>query len=912
MRALGTLRFPFALSLITLGAASACADLPAIVTNTCGNKIVDSGEDCDTFAASGSSCRAPGSAGACRYDCAGTNLCPPSYSCGAVDKICRQASGAFDVTSSQTAFAQANFLTFDDFDGDGRDDAITTGVNDVRVHYFDNGFTLAKTVILPLPGARLHPGIIGNDTNVDLENLRASGTMDVFRGQSDRSFSPVIYSAIPIPNTRVTARTFLVRNQVTNTTGDSLSRPTGNDVLAFGSRDTGNGGVVVDLAARSALAQVTTDSIVAIPDSTVDKMVGAVAIGSFIEGSVCDQFAIGFSGSNKVSVYSPCRHTTPIGNGKTYEINNALDAGGHIVGNYLTATAVTLPLGVNVGITSAGSTAGAFAVDANGDGHQDLVIAATLASSPQIYVAYGIGDGTFSSSSTLLPVDNSASIYTAISAVFAQANNKPVPLAVADLNDDGLPDFVFPSGIEFSEVGATPAANHYVAGPTAGVTLWTGAVIADLNRDGIPDVAAANPDGAIDLFVGTGNAAMSFMSYGLEGPPANLVAGDFDGDLVNDVAFSVSGAVTDDGGAAANDLEVLFGQGLAFPAQPTSLGSLSNIVQMTSGPLTSTYTGATASTNASVSSMVALSVDASSNVFAAVLLGNPDRLITSSFALYVSATQRASAIRVTSGPIVSTAENDFLFLAQDASDATKYELWLAPSTGEATLDATKLETGNELPTTLDWTLSTLTETTLATSGVASPIVLVPPVLTPGADPASAGSAHMFVIDPATLSLGPAVSLSCTYASSSSLQLRSADFDGDGFRDIATYCSDVSGKSVMTVYWGNGTPTLDAARSSTLSVPAEPVTGFAIYRNGPVVPRSLGVLTASAFYTTTPGGSDHRTFGPLMKDPSLPGGGSMGSADIDGDGVADLGIVDTGKTRTQFFRGLPVNDAVITP
>ena len=100
-----------ALLLTVGGIGVACAELPAIDANQCGNRIVDSSEDCDTFAASStpsSSCRAPGSDGACHYDCTGTNVCPPTYNCGKVDGICRQATGTFDVASPQTLFADTN------------------------------------------------------------------------------------------------------------------------------------------------------------------------------------------------------------------------------------------------------------------------------------------------------------------------------------------------------------------------------------------------------------------------------------------------------------------------------------------------------------------------------------------------------------------------------------------------------------------------------------------------------------------------------------------------------------------------------------------------------------------------------------------------------------------------------------
>jgi len=37
-----------------------CADLPAITHGTCGNAVLDPGEDCDSFASNGQFCRPAG------------------------------------------------------------------------------------------------------------------------------------------------------------------------------------------------------------------------------------------------------------------------------------------------------------------------------------------------------------------------------------------------------------------------------------------------------------------------------------------------------------------------------------------------------------------------------------------------------------------------------------------------------------------------------------------------------------------------------------------------------------------------------------------------------------------------------------------------------------------------------------
>src|ERR1700722_5978533 len=105
MRPLARLAFfaPFAALLAD------CSNLPAIAADTCGNAVIDPGEDCDSFpVAPGTSCRPPGSpVGECRLDCtAGAgNVCPSGWGCG-VDGICREPSGEF-TRQSQVVAADA-------------------------------------------------------------------------------------------------------------------------------------------------------------------------------------------------------------------------------------------------------------------------------------------------------------------------------------------------------------------------------------------------------------------------------------------------------------------------------------------------------------------------------------------------------------------------------------------------------------------------------------------------------------------------------------------------------------------------------------------------------------------------------------------------------------------------------------
>jgi hypothetical protein len=73
--------------------ASACADLPPLEANVCGNSVIDESEDCDSFAdpdlGPNTQC-APASdtANACRSVCSQTISCPFGWGCGP-EGVCR-------------------------------------------------------------------------------------------------------------------------------------------------------------------------------------------------------------------------------------------------------------------------------------------------------------------------------------------------------------------------------------------------------------------------------------------------------------------------------------------------------------------------------------------------------------------------------------------------------------------------------------------------------------------------------------------------------------------------------------------------------------------------------------------------------------------------------------------------------
>jgi len=176
---------------------------------------------------------------------------------------------------------------------------------------------------------------------------------------------------------------------------------------------------------------------------------------------------------------------------------------------------------------------GIAAGDFNGDGKLDLVVGYQTATANSISVLLGHGDGTFAA-----PVDYSA-------------GSEPGAVAVGDFNHDGKLDIV--------------AANFgNFAGNSVSILLGNGdgtfqlqkqydtsngpvsVVVADFNGDGRLDLAVAcacgnsatcGRPGDISILLGNGNGTFQkHADYRAHGFPYTLIADDFDGDGVTDLA----------------------------------------------------------------------------------------------------------------------------------------------------------------------------------------------------------------------------------------------------------------------------------------------------------------------------------------------------------------------------------------
>jgi hypothetical protein len=170
--------------------------------------------------------------------------------------------------------------------------------------------------------------------------------------------------------------------------------------------------------------------------------------------------------------------------------------------------------------------------DLNGDDLQDLVV--TSRGTNTITVLLGKPDGSFTTGATLT------------------TGAGPQGTVIADFNGDGFPDFataatdsgmvnVFLGDGHGNFPGYPNTSNFDIPGKPVSM------VVADFNKDGIPDIATSNLDGTVSVLLG-GSATLISLQFstapslnpGGHGP---IATGDFNGDGIPDLAVPTANAI---------------------------------------------------------------------------------------------------------------------------------------------------------------------------------------------------------------------------------------------------------------------------------------------------------------------------------------------------------------------------------
>jgi hypothetical protein len=514
---------------------TACTDLGSVQRDVCGNGVIEpsAGEDCD----GADGCGPPDGELACRILCDTATPCPGSAACG-LDGSCHAPGTTFTAAASTTW--NAPHLIVGDTTGDGYPELVGVAAQHVDVRLGSRDLALSA-VTLP------SPPLSGTPRSADLEDdgdddlvIPVGAGVFALTGSSSSVLEPFLYNSFDSPaEGRIVAATVTFADLLSLPVLAARESSTGLSIVAFVG-DVGPAGLAPFPAGRN-----------------VDEVVGdELPVGRLVDGSLTARnIALPFDTGRAVALYDAA-----------------------VVGlDTLTMTArtsVMLPVGVEV-------RRGAWFADFDGDGHQDLVVSVDIGTVEGLAVAWGQGNGNLVDSGG---VANQATVVwrSDRDQDGGGGNDGPLePVMVAQvtdnlaiLGDENDADVIGARGLYTTQCVLRNQCALYLLRPST--RDWTGAVVADVNGDDRPDVAAfvGNQTG-IDLLLNTATTLLfNDASVPTSGAVERIILGDFDGDTISDLAY-VDAVV---GVPFTDSISVAFGQALGPPSAPVLMGPVGELV----------------------------------------------------------------------------------------------------------------------------------------------------------------------------------------------------------------------------------------------------------------------------------------------------------------------------------------------
>lgn len=470
------------------------------------------------------------------------------------------------------------------------------------------------------------------------------------------------------------------------------------------------------------------------------------------------------------------------------------------------------------------------------------------------------------------------------------ADNQPRPLlAAGPLVDGGVDELVLANGVHrkctgIDDCGASmPGTFVPVAEPSS--LEWVAAAVVDLNGDGALDVVAGRAAPNLDIV--RGGASPNVYSVGSTSGVRGLVAGDFDGDRLGDVAIAERAMM------GADSISVLFGAREATVAAPRVMSG----PRMMGGPLlldrftAMSWLPSSRGTDG-IDDLAVVQLGGGTGVRAGFMLGDAARLMTTP-RLPPTATKRTTLAGVAAGAF-RTGEVELLAFTGDR--AVFYNVtslmsarWSAPSSPGPTLASP---------------VAALRDGPRLARGVAR-------VVEPDRDDQLA----VFSVEGGTMPPGGrnTIRQQCT-ARTAGLhirELRALDLDGDGVDEVAAVtegrpamppqpAQDGPGTRSLEIFGADCRPLVNPALAGCVDVARAGSGLVALCRA-----EALQVGAAREVYAIPDGGQER-----LLMHRFLVGDARyLTPSDFDGDGVVDLALTlhRVNEVFVHYLRQCPAHD-----
>lgn len=456
----------------------------------CGNGIVEPavGEDCDGFAPAGGACGEPATPRACRFACDAESggACATGWACGQ-DGICRAPAG--ELSEPTVARIPGSDLLVGDLDGDGRQDVLVVSSTAVSIGYGDSEgrFESQLSVPVAVPDALAKVADLDGDGVTDLVLASVHGT-HLFKGHPARRLQPLAVPLDTVPAFERPTLTLPVVAAATARPRDLLlaTQPDDRVELAVHDRETDAAEVTALLGRGAAL---------------VDRLATGDIDGA---GRTSDEVVLGRVGESAVHVV-----TVSCGDARA---------------PCAVEPRATVPLDAGLELADSGT----WLADVDGDGPLDIVAVVRVEGGFGLAAGRGAGDGTFEPLTLQPHLDDAAGCVRCSGALNTASGLRQV----VDLDGDGVADYVNRAGLYVTRPGP-PASLVRVLQPGR---PWNFMDVADLNHDGLVDVVATRP-GVVDVVLAAGAGRYNVLSAPTDGSPSQVAVGDFDGDLIEDIAI---------------------------------------------------------------------------------------------------------------------------------------------------------------------------------------------------------------------------------------------------------------------------------------------------------------------------------------------------------------------------------------